>query len=126
MAHALAAFIDPVTFPMTTAAEKRAVTPRITAQRFAASAYSGEPLGVRLSALITTADFGTWSDLRNILAHRISPARNFYSGGPQHGTADWLGLGALGPAVTQTQRQWLSGQLASLVEAAAIFTHAHL
>jgi hypothetical protein len=71
--------------------------------------------------MIATAEFKARSDLRNILAHRISPARRFHVGGPQHGTADWMGLGTLGPALAQIRRQWLSGQLTGLINGAADF-----
>jgi hypothetical protein len=126
MAHALGAFIDATNFPMTTATQKRGVSPSATAQRFLSSAYSTEPLAVRLNTLIATSEFKAWSDVRNVLAHRISPARNFNVGGPRHGTADWMGLGTLTAASTQNRRIWLAQQLSALVEVAADFADAHL
>ncbi len=126
MAHALGALVDLGQFPMTTADEKRGVNPRKTAERFGSSVYKAELLAVRLNAVVSSTEFKDWSEIRNVLAHRVSPPRHFYLGGPQDGTADWMHLGALGPAVTQDRRRWLKDQLAELVPAAADFALAHL
>ena len=125
MAFALAAFINPSNFPIATPAAKRAVTPASTLTRFM-SAYPNDSLTIALNSVVASQDFIDWSATRNILAHRVSPPRMMFVGGPQHGTANWMGLGTLGPAVTRDRRIWLSAQLTELVHAAADFADARL
>lgn len=125
MAYAMAAFIDPANFPIATAANKRAITPQWTVTQFA-TAFPGDNLTVRLDAVVASQDFRDWSATRNVLAHRISPPRQMYVGGPQHGTASWMGITKLDESVTRDRRTWLAGRLAELMQAAADFADARL
>lgn len=125
MAYALAAFIDPVNFPIATPANKRAINPAATTSRFAV-AFPGDKLTVTLDAVITSQEFVDWSATRNVLAHRLSPPRKMFVGGPQHGTASWMGITSLDVSVTHDRRVWLAGKLAGLLEAAADFADARL
>jgi hypothetical protein len=125
MAYTLAAFIDPANFPLATPANKRAINPAWTTSRFAI-AFPGDQITVALDAVITSQEFTDWSLTRNVLAHRISPPRAFFVGGPQHGTASWMGLGTLDAATTRDRRTWLAGKLAALIEAAAEFADVRL
>jgi hypothetical protein len=125
MAYTLAAFIDPANFPLVTPAHKRAITPALTVSKYNIG-FPGDKLTLALDAVIASQEYIEWSATRNVLAHRISPARAFFVGGPQHGTASWMGLGTLDAATTRDRRTWLAAKLADLVGAAADFADARL
>ena len=125
MAYALAAFIDPANFPLVTPAQKRAITPALTVSKYNIG-FPGDKVTLALDAVIASQEFIEWSAIRNVLAHRISPARAFLAGGPQHGTALWMGLGTLDAATTRDRRAWLAAKLTDLVEATADFADARL
>ncbi|MGH9425684.1 MAG: hypothetical protein ACRD2L_05180, partial [Terriglobia bacterium] len=84
-----------------------------------AQQFPGIPLTRALTALCTEAAYAEWKEVRNILAHRITPGRQFYlSTGPDQRPAEWLGIG-LTDRFTRARRAWLAERLELLVAAAA-------
>jgi hypothetical protein len=121
-AFAMASIHDPTGFPMTTPGQKKAVTPTLTADRFRKSTL-GTEFSAKISGLINSTEFREWSDVRNVVAHRVSPARVIWRGGEKSGQAHWMDI-PLNDATTTTRRQWLSTELAELLRAVAVFARA--
>ncbi len=82
--------------------------------------FRNERLTASLQAVNASAEMVVWRDVRNILAHRASPGRGFFEGGPRSGEADWLGAN-LSSDTVHARRSWLADIMVSLLEPAAEF-----
>ncbi len=86
--HAIAAMMDPKQFPMDDESAKRSVTPVSTASRFS-GAFPDDRITAALKSLLADTRFDAWVACRNVLAHRVAPARNHFRGGEFSGKAFW-------------------------------------
>jgi hypothetical protein len=118
--YAIGSIVKPNEFPIGTDRNLREITPARTARQFAES-FQGEPLTTALEQLTNSGEFAEWSRLRNVLAHRTTPGRGIYVGGPQHGTIEWAGIN-LDDETTPSRRRWLSEVVRGLLEAGDLFT----
>jgi hypothetical protein len=112
--------VQPATFPM---GNLRDLTPEKTGTRLR-SAFVGESLQTEICQLTSDPDFKHWKEVRNILAHRAAPGRQF-SIGSEDDTTKWLGI-AVDASTTAYRRKWLAARLRDLVIAADAFTASHL
>jgi hypothetical protein len=121
--YAMAVIIHPrkLSFP-----NPRSVTVS-SARQMLQREFAGSSLTAALDAVCTEAMYSEWRDVRNALAHRVSPGRQFYlvTGTEENRAADWLGL-PLTRDFTNTRRDWLRGHLAAVVGAAAEMAERHL
>jgi hypothetical protein len=122
--HAIGSIVKPNEFPIGTEQDLKEITPASTARRFAKS-FQGDPLTTALKQLTKSQDFIEWSRLRNILAHRATPGRAIYVGGPQDGRIEWADI-SLDHEATSSRRTWLSGVVLGLLEATDRFTAKYL
>lgn len=121
-AYAIGAMINPNPFPLD---NLKNITPMFASNAYA-KAFNGEHLSNALEALIKDADYRTWKDVRNVLAHRSAPGRVFACGGSDDGSAVWKPYGiAINDATTPSRRAWLATTLRSLLDAADTFTQRH-
>src|SRR5215211_5629249 len=116
--YAMAAMIKPGRFPITTSENKKNVHPRMVAEKFA-SVFSIEPVTQELGALINHQDYEDLKDVRNVLAHRASPARHHSVTHPvgqesEFGPSLW-GTWRLDAHLTADRRRWLNSTLSSLL-----------
>lgn len=110
-------------FPLSTEADRRAVTPRCCAKAFR-RAFPNEPLSVALADLQKDPDYWEWTDVRNVIAHRLSPGWTTLPGGEEK-YIGWLGI-PLDETTTATRRKWLADWLAKILVATDAFIEAHL
>lgn len=129
--YAIAAMLQPQTFPMTTPAHLRAIGPAATCQKYTAN-FPGQPIETSLASLIADASYANWGTIRNVLAHRSSPPRSHALSLPVGGTANlthtvWQVAGglALNDRTTADRRQWLSQQISNCVTATESFAKAN-
>lgn len=121
-AYAFAAMARPQDFDL---AQLWMIDPKRTEAQFSI-AFPTEALTNALTALIADPDFQRWKDIRNVLAHRVAPGRQFFAGGPQDSLALWQNGIAINATTTSSRRSWLGGTLRGLLEAADVFTAKHL
>lgn len=107
-------------FPMNTEDDLKSITFAFTAKRFSTH-YPREDLSAKLNALLATAKYEEWKNVRNILAHRVAPGRNFYMGGDKNGLTEWTIGVAIDDNTTQSRRIWLCRQLVELLIATQTF-----
>lgn len=95
-----------------------------TAQRFGSS-FPGEALTGALTELAGSTEFEDWRKQRNILAHRATPGRGIYIGGPKDGVIEWSDI-ELDQETTASRRRWLSTAIGNILRSADSFTAEHL
>jgi len=128
-AHAIAACVQPLAFPMSTDEELRQLTIGTIATRFAA-VFPGDPLTVAMTTLRADKELSDWQSIRNILAHRLAPGRTHYArvGGSPAGleSTTWLKGIPIDLATTASRRSWLAGVITDMVQAADGFVRRHV
>jgi hypothetical protein len=120
---ALGALANPAAFPVRTDADLRAVNPQTCAAAFG-RAFAGHPLTATLGELQADPKLKDWSNVRNVLAHRLSPGWNIEVGG-EKAYVKWLGI-SLDMETTASRRKWLSEWLARMLAETDAFTAVHL
>jgi hypothetical protein len=115
--HFVGAMIDSGVF--NPRADPRTITTQSVVRRYVAR-FATEQLTESLQAVTVSADLTAWRDVRNILAHRSSPGRGLFVGGPREGQADWLGE-SLSRTAIRARRSWLADAVVGLVEPAVAF-----
>jgi hypothetical protein len=117
--HAICSVLDASSFPLTSDAHRRAVSPAKLGSRLKAS-YPKEKLTITLGSVLDSAEYQRWSSLRNVLAHRVQPGRTIVAGG----SSLWLS----GPLVTATATRfaWLQQQVAGMIPLTESFVAARL
>ena len=123
--YAIAAMLRSDRFPITTDDNKKNVHPKVVADKFA-GVFRDEPVTQKLSALMGDQNYGTWKDMRNVLAHRASPGRHHsitltVGREAEHGPSLWRNS-RLDEQVTVDGRRWLASTLRSLLHTAGNFT----
>lgn len=95
------------------------------------NAFPSDMLTTELSSLQSDAKFKEWGNIRNVLAHRVSPGRIVYlSNWRKPNPPDWhlptsLPLIPLDAQTAQSRLDWLTNTLNRLVDAADQFTQMH-
>lgn len=128
---ALGAMLQPANFPMSTAADLRAINPILTKNKFAAH-FPGTSVDLALSALLADPAYKNWRCIRNVLAHRTAPPRHHNlvlatggggGGTSQAGSTKWQVAGGLvlNDQTTSDNRIWLAEQLAKCIQASESF-----
>ena len=116
------AMIDPTSF-------NAKVDPRDVTASFVTSAYErrfpSEQLSATLRAVFDDADTRAWRRVRNTLAHRGSPGRAFYEGGPQSCEAEWLAESLSGTLI-RARRDWLGNTVERRLAPAVGFVQMHV
>jgi hypothetical protein len=128
----IASMMDSANFPMVTFDDKKKVTPRKTAEKFATH-FKGEGITAVLQRVVADPDFERWEGLRNILSHRVALGRAITA----FGEATWENVelkvgGTPGPEkmnidanTTASRRQWLAGSLRDLLAEAEAWCARH-
>jgi len=134
-AYFIGAVLQPTVF--TSTARPRRITPAETVRVFQ-GAFVGDPFSVTLAAITSALQFSEWSELRNFLAHRVSPSRevnltSFVSlrrrkpSGSTSRVDVWKTPvpSMLDANLTTSRLTWLTDQLVGLTQAADQFTLKH-
>jgi hypothetical protein len=121
--HAIASILKPTDFSVSRPEDLRAIKWHKTAKKFA-TFFPGEDLTGSLDRLLKSGDFTKWQEHRNILAHRATPGRGIYLGGPRNGVMEWSNI-ELDKNTTATRRYWLSETVGDLLLSADTFTARH-
>lgn len=120
--------LDPNNFPIATAAHKKLINPRTTAQRFA-SLFQTDDITKALENLLNDQNYDEWTDIRNVLTHRGSVGRQhavtMVAGAEaEHRKTQWGSL-VLDVNTTHSRRQWFAQSLRTLLITADTFTANH-
>ena len=122
--YSVGAMIDPSTFHFITTNLRRIDVGK-TRQAYS-EAYAGEGLTNSLQDLDGSSEFAEWNTIRNVLAHRISPSRTFFVGGPRDGRVtaaiDSTCELSIDDTTTGDRRKWLATTVRNLIEQADAFT----
>jgi hypothetical protein len=123
-AHAIGSMADQVEFPLATDDEKRAVTPRLTRDRFAQN-YAADGITHALVNMVNNYDVA--NKMRNLLSHRGSPPRHTYvfAGGPGVHNVEWEQY-QIDATLTANLRSWLAPHVQAVLEALCQFVEDHL
>jgi hypothetical protein len=126
---AMGSRLSPPDFPFATDADFRKVNPTNVAPAFA-RAYPGDALTIALLRVLATPGFKEWTEVRNVLAHRVAPGRTIYGGNvPAMIPPDELRVGALRIPITDqttaSRRAWLASSLADILAQADGFAAHH-
>lgn len=126
-AFAMGAMLLPADFPMATPKDLKAINPRQT-QRCFTKRFPGTRIEAKLTALLADPSFERWGLVRNVLAHRSTPARHHHLnvGDERPDKTEWEVMGGiiLDTQTTASRRPWLASTLTECVEAAAVFATA--
>jgi len=132
--HALGAMLRPAAFPVSMPGQLRTINPRSTSTRLN-SQYPGTLIAARLQTLVADPEYERWGGVRNILAHRAQPARQYSvelsasTGGPGNssvGATEWQMVNlTLDEQTTSIRRQWLAANLTACIEATSDFVNAN-
>jgi hypothetical protein len=133
---ALGAMLRPTDFPMSIPSQRRGITPGLTQTKFATH-FGGTPVEAALSTLVADLTYKKWRRIRNVLAHRIAPARQRFvtiheglqssNVGPANPDPVWQIVGGipLNDQTTSDRRAWLAKRLTEQVHATEIFVNAN-
>jgi len=121
---AIASMIDSANFPIKTKKDMRAITPEETARKFE-KLFPMESISDVLKKVNGSKKFIEWKTIRNILAHRSSPRRSFYAGGPENGQAQWIHNISIDKDTTALRYKWLIKTITDIMREADIFTQTH-
>ena len=126
---ALGAMLRHWDFPM----QPRRINPTSTQKKFATH-FAGTPVEAALSALVTNSAYKQWGCIRNVLAHRTAPSRNYFVSLQEghHGVPPddpdtvWQIIGGLplNEQTTSGKRAWLARHLTECVQATKSFVNA--
>jgi hypothetical protein len=127
-AFAMGAMLRPADFPMSTQADLRVINLNTTNSRFTTN-FSGTVIQATLSALVRDANFCRWGLIRNVLAHRSEPPRQYHLtvGGRAPHKAVWEIIDgvSIDDQTTASNRRWLATALAECITAAEAFVTAN-
>jgi hypothetical protein len=111
--YALGAMAQPGQFPIATEQDRRKVSPERTAARYHA-AFAGHPLEVELAQAVNSTEYKGWTDVRNILAHRLHGSRAMAVMGVNGPfSITWHGF-AIDQSTTKDRRSWLAKVVTTL------------
>ena len=122
--YSLAAILNDENFPMS---NPKTIQVNSTADKLV-KFFPGEPLSVVLDQIRNDNEYRSWSNIRNILAHRVIPARQgtVTLWPPQPNPAPkvtWIEDSiALDSSTTTSRRRWLAKVVTEFVDAADSFT----
>jgi len=142
--YAIGAIVDPHNFSMSTVKDLRLIDPSSTRDAFE-KAFSGEKITDTLKDKLESSDYKDLHKLRNILVHRVTPARIIFMGGDRDGEVEWQKAVAksdvpipgggtkidwdsllLNKTTTSSRRAWLAGTLHHLLDDAKGFALSRL
>jgi hypothetical protein len=133
---AIAAQLQPTSFPMKTSDDLRKISPHFVSDQFT-FIYPSVCLTKALTALAADEEFKKLKDVRNTLSHRGNPSRSYnvtfdftpgkpaqhlYLGGSKGEPPTWKGI-RLDSAALSERRAWVVGHVDSLVSTALAFAN---
>jgi hypothetical protein len=122
--YSIGAMVNSSAFPLITT-NPRGIDVKKTNQAYSA-AYTGEGVTKSLRNLESSRGFAEWQTIRNVLAHRISPSRTLFIGGPTHGRVtaaiDTSFNLSVDHRTTGDRQRWLATTVRDLIEQADAFT----
>jgi hypothetical protein len=113
--------IDPVAFDPKV--NRRDVVPGRVVQAYQRR-FPLEPVTAVLQAFNADSDTRSWREVRNVLAHRASPGRQFFVGGALSDQALWLGQELSGDLI-RARRSWLADAMHALLTPTVGFVQQH-
>lgn len=122
--------LSPAGFPFTTDRHIRKVKPASVASAFAKD-YPGDALTEALHRVLATSAFQEWTEMRNVLAHRIVPGRIIYGGSvsatipPPALRVSALLCIPITDETTSTRRAWLASTLTDVLTQSDSFAARH-
>ena len=114
-------------FPIEADKDKKRISPNSTQETFT-DAFPNEGITKALGNLMKDPQYKVWRDVRNVLAHRVSPQLTQYIGSPtppQWEIESGVFLG-LDRHLTNYKREWLAKTSRGLLQAANTFTGVYL
>src|SRR4030095_3646238 len=121
---AIGSFVDSSVFILSTALDKRRVTPDTTSAAFN-SKFPNENITSDIASLISSNEFKFWKEIRNILAHRSNPGRDHKVTLGSSTRVEPVTLWRIGIPIdittTAERRKWLADNLNKLLELAHEF-----
>jgi hypothetical protein len=119
--YAIASFINPEIFPISDQKDLRNIKPESTKDKYK-KVFAGEKITEFIQKLISNKEYSEWKEVRNILAHRVSPPRHFYNGGDNNGKVYWLNEILIDENTTSTKYNWLTDQISKTLSIFDNFT----
>jgi hypothetical protein len=122
---AIASYVKPNEFLLSTDDELRAITPASTTRQFE-KCFAAETVTSVLREIQQMSQYEEWNLIRNILIHRTHPGRAAYLGGPNDGLILWVRGITLDDQTTSSRRTWLSEVMNKLLSESCAFCDEHL
>jgi hypothetical protein len=121
-AYAIASMLDEGVFPIATEENKRLISPRTTAPRFA-EAFPTYEITRALRQVVGSHELHDWREVRNTLTHRTAPGRVIHAStsGPAKPAVWKIGI-RLDACTTASRRRWLASTVNMLLKGLADFT----
>ena len=113
-AFMVGALIDQLAFPIADDKALRGINPGSTAKAYQNSKVAGEPLAKLLAGLVDDDEYKKWVNVRNVLAHRLTPGRIVGMAPSIWQAGHDIELTA---TATSDRRAWLAKHLTSLMDA---------
>ncbi len=134
-AYCFASISKPTVFPISLPKDLK-FYPKDVAAKYAVE-FAGDGLTVEMANCLSSSEYVTMVDFRNVLTHRGTIPRNFYRGGDEDGTATmpsnptevstkWEYNLVIDGITTRKYTTWFIGELSSLLSAASQFCYAKL
>jgi hypothetical protein len=123
--YAIGSLVEPSAFSMSTERKRRNINPENTVRKFK-KRYPNEQVTKELQKLVESDEFECWKEIRNVLAHRLSPGREVsvnlsFGGGNFQKSVTWNKVISIDENTTKIRRQWLANTLNRLLLAAKNF-----
>jgi hypothetical protein len=121
---AIGAMVAPADLPLATAADQQSVSPNSTVAAYK-RVFRADPFVTALEALTSDVAFKNLREVRNVLTHRVVPARQFYIGSLP--PAEWKIVNiALDATTTTTREAEVSRLLMTALSATELFARTQL
>ncbi len=125
---AIGALLNLKEFSISEPRQLKAITPAKTTEQFA-KVFPTEAITTTLAGMLGDAQYEQWCTIRNILAHRSAPGRQFTQSFPPQPLDEhvlWSDGGIpIDIATTSSRRAWLATTLQKLLNATDAFTAYH-
>lgn len=118
--YAIVSFVKPKEFPIETERDLKAINPKLTRDKFKKN-FKTYDIANSLIKLLEDKRYIEWKEIRNILAHRASPGREFFSGGDHSGKALWINGVQIEKSTTTSRYKWLTMTLSNLMKDVDVF-----